>query len=349
LSSNITSNTCTPYTLNGQTYTQSGTYTQFFTNAQGCDSTLTLNLTINQPSSSAQTQTACASYTLNGQTYTQSGVYTQLLNNVQGCDSTLTLNLTVNQPTSSVQTQSACTSYTLNGQTYTQSGAYTQLLSNVHGCDSTITLNLTINQPSSSVQTQSACTSYTLNGQTYTQSGAFTQLLNNVHGCDSTITLNLTILPMPSVAVTLSSGVLSANQQNETYQWLDCNNNYSPISGASQNTFTPLITGNYAVQISLNNCVDTSACTFVQVGSSGIQENFLQTDKIYPNPNNGSFIFESVLGGFYLVTDLEGRIVHKFQINKSEKTFLGLDFLSKGAYFITKENESNNSLKLIIH
>ena len=219
--------------------------------------------------SSNITSNTCTSYTLNGQTYTQSGTYTQLFTNAQGCDSTLTLNLTVNQPTSSAQTQTACASYTLNGQTYTQSGVYTQLVNNVHGCDSTLTLNLTVNQPTSSVQTQSACTSYTLNGQTYTQSGAYTQLLSNVQGCDSTIALNLTILPMPSVAVTLSSGVLSANQQNETYQWLDCNNNYSPISGASQNTFTPLITGNYAVQISLNNCVDTSACTFVQVGSSG--------------------------------------------------------------------------------
>lgn len=32
--------------LNGQTYTQTGTYTQVLTNAEGCDSTITLNLTI---------------------------------------------------------------------------------------------------------------------------------------------------------------------------------------------------------------------------------------------------------------------------------------------------------------
>jgi hypothetical protein len=34
------------YTLNGQTYTQSGSYTQVLTNASGCDSTITLNLTL---------------------------------------------------------------------------------------------------------------------------------------------------------------------------------------------------------------------------------------------------------------------------------------------------------------
>ncbi|MEN9999212.1 MAG: hypothetical protein RI922_2202 [Bacteroidota bacterium] len=35
------------YTLNGQTYTQSGTYTQNLPNAAGCDSTITLNLSLN--------------------------------------------------------------------------------------------------------------------------------------------------------------------------------------------------------------------------------------------------------------------------------------------------------------
>jgi hypothetical protein len=34
------------YTLNGQTYTQSGTYTQVISNAAGCDSTITLNLSL---------------------------------------------------------------------------------------------------------------------------------------------------------------------------------------------------------------------------------------------------------------------------------------------------------------
>ena len=38
---------CDFYTLNGQNYTQSGTYIQTLTNALGCDSTLNLNLTMN--------------------------------------------------------------------------------------------------------------------------------------------------------------------------------------------------------------------------------------------------------------------------------------------------------------
>ena len=45
--STITESAIDSYTLNGQTYTQSGIYTQVLTNGEGCDSTITLNLTLN--------------------------------------------------------------------------------------------------------------------------------------------------------------------------------------------------------------------------------------------------------------------------------------------------------------
>lgn len=45
--SSLTQTALDSYTLNGQTYTQSGTYTQVTPAANGCDSTITLNLTLN--------------------------------------------------------------------------------------------------------------------------------------------------------------------------------------------------------------------------------------------------------------------------------------------------------------
>ena len=90
---------CNSYTwnTNGQTYTQTGQYTTVLTNAQGCDSTVTLDLTINSSSSSTQTQTGIDSYTwsLNNETYTESGTYTAVITNAAGCDSTITLDLTL--------------------------------------------------------------------------------------------------------------------------------------------------------------------------------------------------------------------------------------------------------------
>ena len=45
-SNTITASALDSYSLNGQTYTSSGTYTQILTNAAGCDSLLILNLTL---------------------------------------------------------------------------------------------------------------------------------------------------------------------------------------------------------------------------------------------------------------------------------------------------------------
>ena len=141
---------CDTYTwnTNGQTYTQSGQYTTVLTNAQGCDSTVTLDLTITQPNTGSETMTECNSYTwnTNGQTYTQSGQYTEILTNQSGCDSTVTLNLTINSSSSSTQTQTGIDSYTwsVNNETYTESGTYTAVITNAAGCDSTITLDLTL-------------------------------------------------------------------------------------------------------------------------------------------------------------------------------------------------------------
>ena len=46
----INQTSCSSFTLNGQTYTSSGQYTQTLLNNQGCDSIITLNLTISAPS-----------------------------------------------------------------------------------------------------------------------------------------------------------------------------------------------------------------------------------------------------------------------------------------------------------
>jgi hypothetical protein len=90
---------CGSYTwIDGITYTTSNnTATHVLTNASGCDSTVTLNLTINNSTVGTDTQVACDSYTwIDGNTYTSSNTTaTHVLTNAAGCDSTVTLNLTV--------------------------------------------------------------------------------------------------------------------------------------------------------------------------------------------------------------------------------------------------------------
>ena len=146
---------CDDYTWNGVTYTTSGTYTWVGTNSVGCDSTATLVLTINSPTTSTSSTYSnskfCNDYTWNGVTYTTSGTYTWVGTNSVGCDSTATLVLTINYQ-HIYNNQSSCDDYTWNGVTYTTSGTYTWVGTNSVGCDSTATLVLTINSPTTSQQ-----------------------------------------------------------------------------------------------------------------------------------------------------------------------------------------------------
>jgi NADH:ubiquinone oxidoreductase subunit B-like Fe-S oxidoreductase len=95
----IQANACNSYywAQTGQTYNSSGLYQDTLQNINGCDSIISLNLTINADVQGGNTViSACDSYTWNNLTYTQSGLYTQVLSTVNGCDSTVTLDLTLN-------------------------------------------------------------------------------------------------------------------------------------------------------------------------------------------------------------------------------------------------------------
>jgi hypothetical protein len=200
--SNTTSATaCDSYTwsVDGMTYTTSGTYTSTSTNAAGCPHVETLNLTINASTSNSTSATACDTYTwsVDGMTYTTSGTYTSTSTNAAGCPHVETLNLTINASTSNTTSATACDTYTwsVDGMTYTTSGTYTSTSTNQAGCPHVETLNLTINASTSNTSSATACDSYmwSCDGMTYTTSGTYTCTSTNAAGCPHVETLNLTI------------------------------------------------------------------------------------------------------------------------------------------------------------
>ena len=298
---------------------------------------------------------ACGSYTSpsGNNTWTTSGVYTDVISNASGCDSIITINLTINQQDNTTDVETACDIYTwIDGITYTESNntaIYT--LTNVNGCDSVVTLNLTINHSNTAIDTQTACDTYTwIDGITYTENNnTATYTLTNSNGCDSVVTLNLTIETV-SVNVTQNNDTLIAElQTGATYQWLDCNNNYTEILGADTTIFIPSTTGDYAVEVLLNSCVDTSSCYNVVITDLVYFEN--SVIELYPNPTKQ--YVNIILPNFSDVKSISvynllgKKVLDKSEINKNN--LIDISKLISGTYFISIEtNENIITKKLII-
>ena len=98
------------FAFNGTTYSTAGSFTGTFSSTGGCDSIVTLNLTVNPTATTALNQSICTgqSYSFNGNTYTTAGTYTANLLTSNGCDSVVTLNLTVSPAITSTINEAIC-------------------------------------------------------------------------------------------------------------------------------------------------------------------------------------------------------------------------------------------------
>ena len=276
---------CDTFTwIDGITYTSndtSATYT--IPNAGGCDSIITLNLSINQVTYGIDTIVSCNNYTWNGVTYTTSNntaIYT--LTNSIGCDSVVTLNLTITTPAPVMDTHIACGSFTwTNGVTYTSNNTTAlDTLMGSQGCDSVIQLNLTIGE-NYSVDSIVACSSYTwIDGNTYysnNNTATHTLVGGNNNGCDSVVTLNLTVNGSSSTDVIASCGA---------YTWID-GNTYTSSNNTATHTYTnslgcdSVVTLNLTINGTTYGTETVSACdTYTWNGITYTSSNNTATDTL---------------------------------------------------------------------
>jgi len=107
---------------------------------------------------------------------------------------------------------------------------------------------------------------------------------------------------------------LTANHTGDSYQWLDCNNEYSIIPGETGQSFDVIVNGTYAVEIIDNECSTISEC--VTISHIGIEENYLSGEfTIFPNPSTGIFNLETN-------SDLKNSLINVYDVN-------GISILSK--------------------
>ncbi|GAB5556847.1 MAG: hypothetical protein SchgKO_10600 [Schleiferiaceae bacterium] len=198
---------------------------------------------------------------------------------------------------------------------------------------------------------QTSCGPYTwIDGIQYTSSNnTATHLLTTINGCDSVVTLNLTIDSVSDVTTSVQLATLTANNPNASFQWLDCGNNFTAISGETQSSFTPSSNGSYAVQITENGCVDTSDC--VVISNIGIVENGFGAElSVFPNPSNGDFtvdLGQSLNQISILITDLSGRTLEAKEYTNTDTLEFTLN-QPAGVYLLTIQSGDKHAVVRLV-
>ena len=169
------------------------------TTAKGCDSIVTLRLTVTDQITHEIEHFECSNgYVWDGTTYNASGSYEKTYVSSSGCDSIVTLNLTLGMPQHTSFDTITCGTFHWNGQDYTLPGNYQQQFTTVDGCDSIVDCHLTFGSDVEGTTTEvSECDSYHWLGTDYTVSGLYDKTLSALSGCDSIVHLNLSLQYSP--------------------------------------------------------------------------------------------------------------------------------------------------------
>ena len=337
-SSNLVATVCSnyPFQIGNKFYNQNGIYFDTLTNYLGCDSFITLQLTVNPVSNSTLQKSICKNnpYYFHKLWLNVTGVYFDTLSNYLGCDSIISLNLKVSDTSLTILQSTICNHQSLNfhHQSLTKSGIYFDTLKNQSGCDSILQLQLTVIPSSSVIINESVCSNkpYQFNKKLIDSSGVYYDTMQNYRGCDSIITLQLRMYPQHPIVKNVLGRLTAYGSGYDKVTWINCDNK-KPLSTA--NPYDVNESGNYAVVVEQDNCNDTSDCEYIDIDCNLIA---------MPNPAKDDIQVEIKCGdkSFHIeLTDVLGRKLFQDDIKYQDKFTLYRNGLSSGIYFVFLYNE----------
>ena len=180
-----------PYDFYGRSLIKPGTYTHVLTTARGCDSIVTLHLTLNPSYDIEIFDTICDGevYLWNKVKYTESGSYTQEFEMIYGCDSVVTVHLFVAPIVREEIIEAICQGepYRFGNTTLVKPGVYVDTAVSMYGCDSITTLTLRVHEPYLIDQYIEAChnDTFMFRGMLIDEPGIYYDSMLTQHGCDS--------------------------------------------------------------------------------------------------------------------------------------------------------------------
>ncbi|HLP13072.1 MAG TPA: T9SS type A sorting domain-containing protein [Flavobacteriales bacterium] len=189
---------------------------------------------------------------------------------------------------------------------------------------------------------------------TYAASGTYMDVLTAADLSDSIVITQLTVTPLP--VVTQAGITLTANTTgSETYQWVDCTNGYAVLAGETLNEFTDNVNGTYAVVVTNNGCVDTSAC-FAITTVNVAEENTNKNDFIlFPNPASSTVTIQANLTGNGIVkidvVDVSGKVIRSFTDQMAAGPYtrqLDLNGIASGIYYINMQQAGVSGVRKLV-
>ncbi|MCR4663753.1 MAG: PKD domain-containing protein [Paludibacteraceae bacterium] len=188
------------YTWQGETYSESTEVTKTLHTFHGCDSVVTLILTVSDKPLETREVNAviCEGETYNfyGEVFASATDYT-VTREGEEADTLVTLHLSVLTRYEGIEFEDyMCEGreYVWNDESFVAAGDYTRTLKSTAGCDSVVTLHLNTYPRYDLITIDDTITdgmSYTWDGRTYTASGNYPYTYQTINGCDSIVTLRL--------------------------------------------------------------------------------------------------------------------------------------------------------------
>lgn len=206
------------------------------------------------------------------------------------------------------------------------SGQYVHTFPAAGGCDSTVTLSVSVGAVRETEIVMRSCDA--------SQAGVVPEYLSTWQGCDSTVLHITTYTPMDT-GVTLAGMTLSA-ASGYTYTWVDCDNGFQPVAGATLRDFTPASGGNYAVIVSDGVCSDTSSCHTVEAPTA-VVDPAMWGLAVYPNPVRDRLQVmwnRPVAGGSWVLRHVSGAEAARGQLSVVNRTEVDMRALPSGYYLL---------------
>jgi len=171
-------------------------------------------------------------------------------------------------------------------------------------------------------------------------------------GCNEVLVTTLTLYDEINTEITMDAGTLSVAEEDAEYQWLDCDNDYSPIEGETNQSYTPQEIGSFAVEVTKNDiCIEVSDCyayNYVAINKINNRE-----FNITPNPSTGIFNLSFTSNIDHnktkiIISNIAGEVVYQSNLLSASSMQIDISNQANGVYFLQVFSANNTETIRII-